>query len=285
MNDQTPDSTDPLASPTDTIPEAGEEAPGTPAPPAPPPAWRRWAKLVALLGVVALLIFVVRYFDLASRFFGFAEKVNALGVWAPVVYVVLYALATIAFIPGSLLTLAAGAIFGLGKGAAVVFVGATLGSCGAFLVSRYLARGAIERRLEGNQRFAAMDRAIGQRGFFITMLLRLSPVFPFNMLNYGLGLTKVRFRDYALASVGMIPGTFLFVYYGVAAGDLAKIAEGGAATSGGAGDYVVKGLGLAATIVVTVLITRTARRALKEATDGPADASGGDTGAADAPAG
>ena len=190
---------------------------------------------------------------------------NGLGVWGPIVFILGYTVAAVAFVPGSLLTLAAGAIFGLAQGVIYVFIAAVLGSAAAFLVSRYLARAAIERRLANNPRFAAIDRAVGAQGRKIVFLLRLSPVFPFNLLNYGLGLTNVRFADYVVASVGMLPGTLLYVYYGKLAGDVAALA-GGAAPEKGAGYYAVLILGLMATVVVTTLVTRTARRALKEAT-------------------
>jgi len=127
----------------------------------------------------------------------FAAWVEGLGWWAPAAFIVAYALATVAFIPGSLLTLAAGAIFGVLHGTAICFVAASTGAALAFGVSRHLARAAIERRLAGNERFAAVDRAIARDGRKIVLLLRLSPVFPFNLLNYALGLTRVRFSDYS----------------------------------------------------------------------------------------
>jgi uncharacterized membrane protein YdjX (TVP38/TMEM64 family) len=195
----------------------------------------------------------------------FAQWVHGLGVWGPVVFIIGYAVAAVAFVPGSLLTLAAGAIFGLAAGVLYVFIAATIGSAAAFVVARYLARNAIERRLASNAKFAAIDRAVGAQGRKIVFLLRLSPVFPFNLLNYGLGLTRVRFADYVLASVGMLPGTVLYVYYGKLAGDVAALA-GGTASEKGAGYYAVLILGLAATIAVTTVVTRTARRALREAT-------------------
>jgi uncharacterized membrane protein YdjX (TVP38/TMEM64 family) len=110
-----------------------------------------------------------------------------------------------------------------------------------------------------------MDRAVGEKGFNIVFLLRLSPVFPFNFLNYGLGLTKVCFRDYFLASIGMLPGTLLYVYYGKLIGDVAALA-GGTSVEKDWGYYLVLGLGLLATIVVTTIITRIAHGALKEKT-------------------
>ncbi|HEU5040490.1 MAG TPA: TVP38/TMEM64 family protein, partial [Gemmatimonadales bacterium] len=182
-----------------------------------------------------------------------------------------YVVATVAFVPGSLLTLGAGAVFGLVQGTLLVLVGATLGASAAFLVSRYIARGAVERRLAGNRRFAAIDRAIGADGRRIVLLLRLSPAFPFTLLNYALGLTRVRFADFVAASVGMLPGTVLYVYYGKVAGDVARLARG-APMPRGAGYYAVLALGLVATIVVATLVTRTARRALEEATDDGRDA-------------
>jgi uncharacterized membrane protein YdjX (TVP38/TMEM64 family) len=216
-----------------------------------------------VLGAVAALALLVL---LARRLGGyipvFADWVDGLGPLGPVVFVAGYAIATVAFVPGSLLTLAGGAIFGLAKGTLTVFVGASLGAIAAFLVSRYVARGAIERRLAGS-RFAALDRAIEKEGRKIVFLLRLSPVFPFVFLNYALGLTRVRLLDYALACFGMLPGTLLYVYYGKVVGDVAALAAGAAAERGAA-HYVVLALGLVATLVVTTVVTRIAQRALRE---------------------
>ncbi len=217
---------------------------------------------LALAAVVALVA--------AGRVAGgwlppFAAWVATLGVWGPVVFVAVYAAAVVALVPGSLLTLAAGAIFGVVRGVAYVFVAATLGAAAAFLISRYVARNAVERWIAGSPRFAAVDRAVAAEGRRIVFLLRLSPVFPFTLLNYALGLTRVGFVDYVVASLGMIPGTLLYVYYGKLAGDVATLA-GGAAAARGAGYWTVLGVGLVATVVVTALVTRTARRALGEAT-------------------
>jgi uncharacterized membrane protein YdjX (TVP38/TMEM64 family) len=195
----------------------------------------------------------------------FAEWVADLGFWGPLVFVAGYAAAVVAFAPASLLTLAAGAVFGLASGTVYVFFAATLGSSLAFLVSRYLARGVVERRLAGNRSFAAIDRAIGREGRKIVLLLRLSPVFPFNLLNYGLGLTGVRFADYVVASLGMLPGTLLYVYLGKVGGELAA-AAGGAETGRSSAEWALLSVGLLATAAVTLLVTRIARRALAEAT-------------------
>lgn len=234
--------------------------------PVPPGSGRLRLVLRALLVLAVVVALLAGGRQLAAAVPAFAARVRDLGPLAPVAFAAGYAVATVAFVPGSLLTLAAGAVFGLGLGLAVVFAGATLGACGAFLVARYLARARVERTLAGNPRFAAIDRAIGREGRRIVFLLRLSPVFPFNLLNYALGLTTVRFRDYLVASVGMLPAAALYVYAGKVAGDVAALA-GGAAPARGTAYYAVLAAGLAATVLVTVLVTRTARRALREAVE------------------
>lgn len=198
----------------------------------------------------------------------FATWVEDLGFWGPIVFILGYAGATLAFVPGSVLTLAAGAIFGLVEGTLYVFVAATLGSTLAFLVARHAARERIEKRIEGDARFAAIDRAVGAEGRKIVFLLRLSPVFPFNLLNYALGLTRVRLVDYFVASLGMLPGTLLYVYTGKIIGDVAAVA-GGAGPERGPGSWLLVGVGLVATLLVTIIVTRIARRALAEATGEP----------------
>ena len=211
------------------------------------------------------------------------EAVRGLGPWAAVAFIGLYAVAAVAWVPGSVLTLASGAIFGLAWGTLLTLIGATLGASLAFLVSRYLARAALERRIGNDPRLTSMDKALGREGARLIFLLRLSPVFPFNLMNYALGLTAVRFRDYVLASaVGMAPGTFMYVYAGFAAGQVAMSA-GGAGQRGAAG-YATLAVGLLATIAVTVFVTRIARRALRSAsgleggTGGGKDGTGGGEG-------
>lgn len=216
-------------------------------------------RVVLVMAAVAALVFLGRHFG--DRIPAFAEWVGRQGALGPLVFVAGYAVATVALVPGSLLTLAAGAIFGLAEGVALVFVAAVLGASLAFLIARHGARGVVERRLAGDPRFAAIDAAVGREGRKIVFLLRLSPVFPFSLLNYALGLTRVRFLDYLVASVGMLPGTLLYVYSGKLAGDVAALA-GGAPAPRGASYWVVLGLGLAATVAVTVVVTRLARRAL-----------------------
>jgi len=225
-----------------------------------------WRSL-ALAGLaLAGLVFLGR--AAGGRIPEFAAWVADLGVWGPLVFIAGYTVAVVAFVPASLLTLAAGAIFGLTSGILYVFVAAFTGSCLAFLVGRYAARARVERRIASRPGFAAIDRAAGREGRKIVLLLRLSPVFPFNLLNYALGLTSVRFADYAVASVGMLPGTVLYVYLGKLAGDVAAVA-GGVPLEGGPARTTLLLVGLAATVAVTVYVTRIARRALAETTGAP----------------
>jgi uncharacterized membrane protein YdjX (TVP38/TMEM64 family) len=225
------------------------------------------AKIALALLVLVALVLAGR--SAGAHFAAFAAWVQQQGALGPAVFIAGYAAAVVAFVPGSLLTLAAGAIFGLGWGTLYVLIAATLGASLAFLVARYVARGFIEQRLAGDPRLAAIDRAIGEEGRKIVLLLRLSPAFPFNLLNYALGLTRVRFGDYLIASVGMLPGTLLYVYSGKLAGDVATLA-GGAAPARGPGYWALLAVGLVATLLVTLLVTRTARRALDQATAVPA---------------
>jgi uncharacterized membrane protein YdjX (TVP38/TMEM64 family) len=241
-------------------------------PPAPPPGRHRARTAARALGLVAAIAALV----LLGRAGGghvaaFAERLAALGAWGPVAFAAAYAVACVVGVPASLMTLAAGALFGLAVGTAAAFAGALLGATLAFLVSRYVARALVERRVARDARFAALDRAVGAQGRRLVFLLRLSPVFPFVLLNYALGLTRVRLRDYVVASAGMLPGTLLYVYYGKLAGDVAVLAAG-AASPRDAGYWVVLALGLAATVVVTTIITRLARRALGGIADAPASA-------------
>ncbi|AFY65116.1 SNARE associated Golgi protein-like protein [Geitlerinema sp. PCC 7407] len=188
--------------------------------------------------------------------------IDGLGPMGAIAFIGLYIVATVAFLPGSVLTLGAGVVFGLLAGTLYVLVGATLGAIAAFWVGRYLARDWVARKIAQNPRFRAIDEAIGREGLKIVILTRLSPVFPFNLLNYSLGLTQVSLRDYCLGFVGMIPGTLLYVYLGSLAGSLATLGSG--ETPGNpALEWTLRIVGFLATLGVTLYITRLARQALQ----------------------
>ena len=137
----------------------------------------------------------------------------------------------------------------------------------AFLVGRYLARGWISKKIAGNQKFSAIDRAVGNEGLKIVLLTRLSPVFPFNLLNYGLGVTGVSLKDYILGSVGMIPGTIMYVYIGSLAGSIATIGGETQADANPIAQWAIRIIGFIATVAVTLYVTKIARKALDESID------------------
>jgi len=215
----------------------------------------RWW-LPGVLGVGALLA-AIRWLPLVEWLQSGLAMVAQLGPWGPAAFVVLYILATVLFVPGSVLTLGAGAVFGVVRGTVWVSIGATLGATAAFLVGRYLARDAVARRIGRDPRFAAMDEAVAREGWKIVGLTRLSPVFPFTLLNYAFGLTRVPLSHYVLASwLGMLPGTVMYVYLG----SLARAAAGPRART--PAEWALYVVGLLATVMVTVLVTRLARQAL-----------------------
>jgi uncharacterized membrane protein YdjX (TVP38/TMEM64 family) len=221
------------------------------------------SRLKILLGVlgVGALVFAARYFDAPALLRSALDAIAQLGAWGPVLFALLYVMATVLFLPGSILTLGAGAVFGLARGFAIVSISATLGATAAFLVGRYVAREWIARKIEGNPKFKVIDEAVAREGWKIVALLRLSPVVPFNVLNYAFGVTRVSLRDYVLASwIGMMPGTLMYVYLGSIAGDLASAGAGRAQRT--PAEWALYAVGLVATIAVTVFVTRLARRAL-----------------------
>ena len=224
----------------------------------------KYLKYVVIAAAIAGLVVLAKQFDFQSLFQNALAWVESLGAWGPIAFIVIYNLATVLFLPGSLLTLGGGAIFGLVQGSIYVFVAATLGATFAFLIGRYLARDAIAKKIDGNQKFKAIDEAIAKEGLKIVFLTRLSPVFPFNLLNYALGLTSVSLKDYVLGSLGMLPGTILYVYLGSLAGDLAMIGQESATADPAAAKFqlIAKVVGLLATLGVTIYVTKVAKKAL-----------------------
>jgi uncharacterized membrane protein YdjX (TVP38/TMEM64 family) len=187
--------------------------------------------------------------------------VDSLGAVGAIAFIIIYILATVAFFPGSILTLGAGVVFGVVLGSFYVFIGATIGATVAFLVGRYLARGWVAEKIQGNSKFQAIDEAVGREGLKIVLLTRLSPIFPFNLLNYAYGVTGVSLKDYLLGSAGMIPGTIMYVYIGSLAGNLATIGTSAPATNP-ALPWTIRLIGLIATVAVTLYVTKIARQAL-----------------------
>ncbi|MBO1052955.1 MAG: TVP38/TMEM64 family protein [Dolichospermum sp. DET73] len=191
------------------------------------------------------------------------QWINSLGAIGGIVFIGIYIIATLAFLPAALLTLGAGVIFGVIWGSVYVFIGATLGAIAAFLGGRYLAQGWVKEKISSYKKFAIIDKAVSKEGLKIVLLVRLSPLFPFNLLNYAFGITSVSFQDYLIGSLGMIPGTIMYVYFGSLVGDIALI---GSKNQPGniILHWVIQIMGLIATIAVTVYVTKIAKKALKD---------------------
>lgn len=192
------------------------------------------------------------------------QWIDGLGVIGALAFILLYIIATVAFLPGSIVTLGAGVVFGLVLGSIYVFMGATIGATLAFLVGRYLARGWVAKKIEGNEKFRAIDEAVGREGLKIVLLTRLSPIFPFNFLNYAYGVTGVSLKDYVIGSVGMIPGTIMYVYIGSLAGNLATIGTQ-TTTANPIAQWSLRIIGFIATVTVTLYVTKIAKKALDNA--------------------
>lgn len=229
-------------------------------------SFKRILLFFSLSALVAILILAIRSFYVQDFLRNVLMQIEHLGAWGPVAFIVTYNLATVLFIPGSVLTLGGGVIFGLWWGSVYVFVAASLGATFAFLIGRYLSRDRVVKYMEAHPKFKALDRAVSQEGFKIVFLTRLCPLFPFNLLNYALGITQVSLKDYVLGSFGMIPATIVYVYSGSLVGD---IAASGAATAytnpqASAVKWLINIISFSATVAVTVYITRIARKALDE---------------------
>ncbi len=217
-----------------------------------------------LVGAIALLIILGRLLDVPTYLKQALIWIKGLGWWAPIVFIAIYNLATITFVPGSLLTLGGGAIFGVFWGSVYVFVAATLGATIAFLIGRYFTHSWVEEVVAKQPKFRAMSQAVAQAGFKIVLLTRLSPVFPFNLLNYAFGVTQVSLQDYVLGSVGMIPGTIMYVYLGSLIGDLTQL--GNTNPTNEWVNWAIRIMGFTATAVVTIYVTKLAKQALESAT-------------------
>lgn len=189
------------------------------------------------------------------------EWIESLGTIGAIAFIIIYIVATVVFLPGSVLTLGAGVVFGVWLGAIYVLIGATLGAIAAFLVGRYLARNWVAKKIADDANFSAIDRAVGKEGLKIVLLTRLSPIFPFNLLNYAFGLTGVSIKDYIIGSVGMIPGTIMYVYIGSLTGNLALIGTANQPTNSTL-QWSIRIVGFIATVAVTLYITRIAKQAL-----------------------
>ena len=189
-------------------------------------------------------------------------KLSQLGAWGPVLFILLYVAAAVTLAPAFFLTVAAGAMFGVWRGSVIVFIGASLGASAVYAVGVPMSRSRLMARVTRDRRVAAVRDAVRGQGAWVMFLLRLSPLVPFNILNYALALSGVRYADFAVALIGMIPAIIMYTYYGKVVGDVAALAAG-VAPPRGPEYYALLVVGLIAIVVSTTMITRAARRAVE----------------------
>ena len=216
--------------------------------------------LSIVLGI-ALVAAATYLLPLAEWVTSLAQGARETGTLGVVIFFAAYVVSTVAVLPGSILTLALGFAYGPVWGLAIASPASVTGATCAFLLGRTLLRDWAAKKVGGSARARAIEAAVQREGFKLVLLLRLSPLVPFNLLNYVLSLTSVRPGTYVLASfVGMLPGTLLYVYLGSLAPAAAELSS--AAQGGGAARTTLYIIGLLATVAVVVVGTRAARRAL-----------------------
>lgn len=226
---------------------------------------RRELTIAALVVLVAVAAWWV---PLGTWVSALAERLRGMGAAGVVLFVTVYVVAEVALVPGSLLTLVAGFAYGPVKGLLVASPASVLAAVTAFLLSRTVLRRWAQARLAHTPTGRAIVRAVSRNAFKLILLLRLSPMIPFNILNYALGLSDARMGPYIVASfVGMLPGTWLYVYLGSLAPTAARLSHSG--RDGGLARIVLTIVGLAATVGAVALATRAARSALKAELEGP----------------
>ncbi len=221
---------------------------------------RDWKWILFALIVIALSTAsaVLPVKDWIRSYITWVQHLGPIGV---VVFIAAYAVATVLFLPGWIFTVGAGLVYGIVGGTLVALTGAVIGATLAFIVARYFVRKNIEEYSKKNSRFKEIDQAIGKNGWKIIGLLRLSPLIPFNLSNYFYGITSVSLKAYvAVSAIGMIPGTLLYAYLGA----IGQAGISGEKAHHSIAQYILLGVGLVATVAVTILVSRIARNALKK---------------------
>jgi len=175
-----------------------------------------WVKLAVIVAVLGVIFLILRYFNIDFSNVSvesFKEKIHSFGIWGPVIYIVFYLIRPLILFPAGVLSASAGVIWGTAKGLLIVQIAAYISATAEFFIARYFARDSVEKLVKGKMK--GVDEAIEKRGFVTVLLIRLIPNVAWDIQNLGLGITKVKFRDYFLATViGILPGSFVFVYFG-----------------------------------------------------------------------
>lgn len=221
---------------------------------------RHLNNLGKLIGVAVPLVGAVAAGKLLAPYLpAFTAWVETLGVWGPIAFITVYVLGVICLMPVFLLTIASGAIFGVVRASVFVMTGSLVGAFFAFLISRYLIRDLVARRISTNPKLSAIDKAVGEDGRRLVFFLRLSPVVPFVLSNYALGSTQVKLVDFMIGTLGLAPIAISYAAFGSAAGAT------DATTGKSALSWPVLAVGIAATVFLAWIITRIAQKAIAEA--------------------
>jgi uncharacterized membrane protein YdjX (TVP38/TMEM64 family) len=170
-----------------------------------------WRPIIFII-LLAVVIILLRFWGVGEKLTDLRAWIGGLGSWGPLVFVLIYIIAVVLALPGSAITIAGAALFGSVWGVVLVSIASTIGASIGFLISRYLARDFVVRKFSQNEKFKKLDHLTEEHGAIIVAITRLVPLFPFNFLNYGFGLTGVRFWTYVFWSwLCMLPGTVLYV--------------------------------------------------------------------------
>ncbi|WP_242412019.1 TVP38/TMEM64 family protein [Cyanobacterium sp. IPPAS B-1200] len=222
-------------------------------------------KLLVIFGLSAIALITIHHLNLTPLWNKMLTGIKEMGFWGFILFIAIYNIATLLFIPGSLLTMKGGCLYGVIWGTIYVSIAAILGAIFAFLLGRYFCRDWVLKKLDQYPKIKAIEKAIAQEGWKIVFLMRLSPLFPFNLLNYLLGVTKISFRDYLIGSLGIFPGVFAYVYLGSFAVDLSSVDQ--SYYSGNNDNHIMslilRIIGLLATLLLTIYLNKLAKKALK----------------------
>ncbi|MDJ0600226.1 MAG: TVP38/TMEM64 family protein [Crocosphaera sp.] len=217
--------------------------------------------LTAMVIIAIKQLGILDTFSITETLQSLLQWIQDLGTIGYLIFILAYMLSAVLLIPASILTLGAGVIFDVVKGSILVSIASILGAILAFLVGRYFARGWVSKQIEKYPKFKAVDDAVAKEGWKIVGLTRLSPIFPFVVLNYAFGITQVSLKDYAIASwIGMLPGTIMYVYIGALIGNIATLGTGGREKT--SLEWALYIIGLIATVLVSIYVTKVSQNAL-----------------------
>lgn len=224
-------------------------------------------KYIAIASVIAALVIGYRYFPSQALMLHLLRWIEHLESWGPIAFIAIFNMATILFIPGSILTLGGGVIYGLMWGSIYVFMAAIIGAIVAFAIGRYISRDWVAGQMARHPNFKAIEEAVTHSGMKIVFLTRLCPIIPFNLANYAFGVTQVSFKDYIVGSIGILPGTIMYVYLGSLIGDLTTICSPDLMWQNPQTEtikWLVNGISVVTTIGITVYLGKIAKSALSE---------------------